>query len=217
MTVSLYMPSFLRATFTFPKTYPTTSATVEIERSADVNLKSRAFLLQSVRKLMAARKERGQPSFEVALRFLLGDRSVVDEEIAKDDDDDDDDGELGGSIHYNVPPPRRAGASFGPHGQLVVFFPTNIFIATPIEDKAEDENGAGDMATSISSLKRRPPPRLSEAFGALSYGDAEFDGEYAENDEALQYIGVSSRSVGHSHRLNFVRGLINSFPARGII
>lgn len=130
-TVSLYSPLFLRATFTFPKNYPHSAApTIELERNADITLKSRAFLLQSIRKLMASRTQRGLPSLEMALRFLLGDRSYLDNEPQEDDDDDDDDGdeELEGQglgavaaeilrNNFNVPPPRRGGAIFGPQGE----------------------------------------------------------------------------------------------------
>lgn len=122
-TVSLYSPVFLRATFTFPKSYPTASAVIELERNADSSLKTRAFILQSVRKLMASRAERGLPSFELALRFLLGDRSDMETkkaevQVNEDEDDEDDEGvsaETGG-IAYNVPPPRRGGAVFSPRG-----------------------------------------------------------------------------------------------------
>lgn len=123
---------FLRATFTFPKSYPHTgSPTLEIERTADIPLKTRAFLLQSVRRLMAARAARGAPSFEMALRFLLGERSTLeDKPLALEEDDDDDADELVGgdgmaaggvaaeilSNNINVPPPRRGGAVFGPQG-----------------------------------------------------------------------------------------------------
>lgn len=128
-TVSLYSPMFIRATFTFPKNYPHSAApAIEIERNADIPLKSRAFLLQSIRKLMALRSQRGTPSFEQALRFLLGDRTdleskprAMDED---EDDEDDDDAEEGfegitmgsGGPGMNILPPRRGGAVFGPSG-----------------------------------------------------------------------------------------------------
>lgn len=124
---------FLRATFTFPKNYPASSPpTIEIERTADISPKSRAFLLQSTRKLMAHRSHRGIPSFEQALRFLLGDRTDLDVKPQAIDDEDDedggsDDGEgramgVGGLAaeilrnNINTPLPRRSGATFGPAG-----------------------------------------------------------------------------------------------------
>jgi hypothetical protein len=76
---------------------------------------------------MALRAERGAPSFEQALRFLSGDRSV--EHIEEEEEDDDaEDGlqglgpmSLGADIlrnNINVPPPRRGGACFGPSGEF---------------------------------------------------------------------------------------------------
>lgn len=125
-TVSLYSPMFLRATFTFPKHYPLSAApSIDLERNTDISLKSRAFLLQSLRKLMASRTQRSLPSFELALRFLLGDRSDLDNKPIPFEEDDDDEGDLAASAgvaseilrnNVNVPPPRRGGATFGPHG-----------------------------------------------------------------------------------------------------
>ncbi|KAL8293651.1 hypothetical protein RQP46_000352 [Phenoliferia psychrophenolica] len=207
-TVSLYSPMFIRATFTFPKNYPHSSApAIEIERNADIPLKSRAFLLQSIRKLMSHRSQRGIPSFEQALRFLLGDRSdletkprAMDEDDEDDDDDDDAEetlegitmggGGSGGNIlrnNLNVPLPRRGGATFGPSGQLIVFFPTNVF-ATPSTDRALTPQ------TDTVMSPRRLPPRLSEAFGNLlgQEQDGNDDEDYQETDEALQMsTGVS--------------------------
>ncbi|KAK4704736.1 SEA/GATOR complex protein SEA3/WDR59, partial [Phenoliferia sp. Uapishka_3] len=208
-TVSLYSPMFIRATFTFPKNYPHSSApAIEIERNADIPLKSRAFLLQSIRKLMALRSQRGSPSFEQALRFLLGDRSDLEkprpEEGSDDDDDDADEGleglTMGGGAdilrnNLNVPPPRRGGAVFGPAGQLVVFFPTDAF-ATPNTERAHTP-----VATSLAS-KRRLPPRLSEAFGNLFGHEREVtdDEKYQETDEALQMSSGLSFQVSAIHK-----------------
>lgn len=83
---------------------------------------------------MALRAERGSPSFEQALRFLSGDRSV--EHIEEEEEDDDaEDGlqglgpmSLGADIlrnNINVPPPRRGGACFGPSGMS----PTPVFVS----------------------------------------------------------------------------------------
>jgi len=123
-TVSLYSPLFVRATFTFPRTYPASAPPqIELERSVDITLKQRAVILQGVRRLMSHRAERGVSSLEQALRYLLGDRSV---ERADDDDDEEAEEALDGSTpnlaadilrnNVNVPPPRRGGACFGPSG-----------------------------------------------------------------------------------------------------
>lgn len=125
-TVSLYSPSFIRATFTFPKNYPHSAPpAIDLERNADTSLKARALLLQGIRKLLASRAERGLPSFELALRFLLGDRSDLGDErkeAIEIDEEDEEDVEVGTGISYNIPAPRRGGAVFGPQGQSFKYF-----------------------------------------------------------------------------------------------
>lgn len=82
--------------------------------------------------MMSSRAGRGLPSLELALRFLLGDRSSLDDKPLQEEDDDDDDddveegleGGVAGAVapeilrnNFNVPPPRRGGAVFGPRGE----------------------------------------------------------------------------------------------------
>ncbi|TNY21305.1 hypothetical protein DMC30DRAFT_416147 [Rhodotorula diobovata] len=189
-TVSLYSPLFVRATFTFPRTYPASSPPqIELERSVDITLKQRAVILQGVRRLMAHRAERGLPSLEQALRYLLGDRSV---ELADDEDDEEAEEALDGSTpnlaadilrnNVNVPPPRRGGACFGPSGQLVVFFPSNVLAPPP-----SDGDGTASPPNELEPVpKRKFPLRLSEAFGNLPSESPDYEGEYQEADEALQ-------------------------------
>ncbi|KAM0786987.1 hypothetical protein ACM66B_002405 [Microbotryomycetes sp. NB124-2] len=205
-TVSLYSPLFIRATFHFPKNYPHSAApAIDIERNVDIPQKSRAFLLQSIRKLMANRTQRGQPCLEQALRFLLGDRaSILDgqggpksgggDEDVDDVDDEAIEGQAIGAVaadilrnNFNVPPPRRAGAIFGPSGQLVVFFPTNV-VQEQVPDK-EDE----PLSHSVQTLPKASM-RVSEAFGYLPPppGDAHPEEEYRETDEALQMATAHS-------------------------
>ncbi|GAA5844873.1 hypothetical protein JCM3766R1_004377 [Sporobolomyces carnicolor] len=198
--ISLYSPLFLRATFSFPKRYPAASApSIELERSADFSLKQRATLLQGVRKLMASRSERGLPSLEAALRYLLGDRSF--DRIEEDDDDEAEEALEGSTLNVlppallrnnvNVPPPRRGGATFGPSGQLVVFFPTNVFATSPV-DKDNPSTPPNEPDTQGSKF----PMRLSEAFGNLPSESPEYEGNYQETDEALLMTsGRSYRAV----------------------
>lgn len=118
-TVSLYSPTFLRATFTFPKPYPHVSPTIDLERNLAIPLKTRAFLLASLRKLMAKRAEKGLGSLELALKFLAGEKG---EEGGMRDEDEDEEGERDGSRDEGrstciVPPPARGGAVFGPQGE----------------------------------------------------------------------------------------------------
>lgn len=188
-TVSLYSPLFIRATFNFPRTYPATAPpTIELERSVDLTLKQRASILQGVRRLMALRAERGSPSFEQALRFLSGDRSVEHIEEEEEEDDDAEDGlqglgpmSLGADIlrnNINVPPPRRGGACFGPSGQLLVFFPTDVTV------EVDDDDFTDSPAEEADSGRRSFPLRVSDAFGSIAEPDQ--GGEYQETDEALQ-------------------------------
>ncbi|BGP10732.1 hypothetical protein JCM10049v2_006624 [Rhodotorula toruloides] len=189
-TVSLYCPLFIRATFSFPKGYPASSPpAIELERSIDVSLKQRANILQGVRRLMSLRAERGLPSFEQALRYLLGDRSV--ERAEEEEDDEAEEGLEGSTMHnltadilrnnINVPPPRRGGASFGPSGQLVVFFPTNVFVSP-----GSDMDGMTSPPNEPELPKRKFPLRLSEVFGYLPSESTDYEGDYQETDEALQ-------------------------------
>ncbi|GAA5873777.1 hypothetical protein JCM1840_002070 [Sporobolomyces johnsonii] len=197
-TVSLYSPLFLRATFSFPKKYPSSAPpAIELERSADISLKHRATLLQGVRKVMASRAERSLPSLEVALRYLLGDKSF--DRIEEDDDDEAEEILEGSALanlppdllrnNANVPPPRRGGATFGPSGQLVVFFPTNVFVSS-----ASDKDGANSPPDEPTAQRPKFPLRLSESFGNLPSESPDYEGEYQETDEALQV------STGHSYR-----------------
>ncbi|GAA5921064.1 hypothetical protein JCM3775_004075 [Rhodotorula graminis] len=189
-TVSLYSPLFVRATFTFPRTYPASAPPqIELERSVDISLKQRAVILQGVRRLMSHRAERGVSSLEQALRYLLGDRSA---ERAEDEDDEEAEEALDGSTpnlaadilrnNVNVPPPRRGGACFGPSGQLVVFFPSNLIVSP-----ASDVDGTASPPNELEPTPRRKfPLRLSEAFGNLVSESPDYEGEYQEADEALQ-------------------------------
>ncbi|GAA6014736.1 hypothetical protein JCM11491_001958 [Sporobolomyces phaffii] len=215
-TVSLYSPLFLRATFSFPKRYPAAAApSIELERSADFSLKQRAILLQGVRKLMTSRSERGLPSLEAALRYLLGDRSF--DRIEEDDDDEAEEAMDGSALanlpadllrnNVNVPPPRRGGATFGPSGQLVVFFPTNVFATAPA-----DKEGTATPPNEVDAPRHKFPARLSEAFGNLPSESPEYDGDYQETDEALQMTTSRSyRAHALARRKSLV--LVQSTPA----
>ncbi|GAA5900867.1 Mtc5p [Sporobolomyces salmoneus] len=212
-TISLYSPLFLRATFSFPKRYPAVPPSIELERSADFSLKQRATLLQGVRKLMTNRSERGLSSLEAALRYLLGDRSF---DRIEEDDDDEAEEALEGSVlnnlpsnllrnNVNVPPPRRGGATFGPSGQLVVFFPTNVF-----ETSSVDKETSSSPPNEPETRGNKFPLRLSEAFGNLPSESPEYEGDYQETDEALQM--TTSRSY-RAHSLARRKSLILAQPS----
>lgn len=150
---------------------------------------------------MASRSERGLPSLEAALRYLLGDRSF--DRIEEDDDDEAEEALEGSTLNVlppdllrnnvNVPPPRRGGATFGPSGQLVVFFPTNVFATSPV-DKDNPSTPPNEPDTQGSKF----PMRLSEAFGNLPSESPEYEGNYQETDEALLMTsGRSYRAVSY--------------------
>lgn len=215
-TVSLYSPLFIRATFTFPRTYPASAPpTIELERSVDLTLKQRAGILQGVRRLMALRAERSLPSFEQALRFLSGDRSVehIEEEEEEEDDDAEDDLRglgptgLGADLlrnNINVPPPRRGGACFGPAGKfgsllvciidrslhsnrspLPVTGQLLVFFPTDVTVNVDADEVTDSPSEDTDSGRRSFPLRLSDAFGSIAESSS-FAGGYQETDEALQ-------------------------------
>lgn len=208
VTVSLKKGHFLRATFAFPKGYPEKAApTIDLERNVDVPLKTRAFLLQSVRRLMARQKEKGQPSLELALRFLLGDRAGLEDEAKEEDDDDDDDaddvvaglvlGDGGDEIlperRNPVPPPRRGGAVFDARGRLFYF--SDVIAAAPVAQETSPRTRSPTDQQGLNRSKNGQI-RVSDAFGQLGAVDDDLEGDYQETDEALQMsTGLSFREV----------------------
>ena len=168
---------------------------------------------------MSSRAERGLPSLEVALRYLLGDRSF--DRIEEDDDDEAEEALDGSTLttlpadllrnNVNVPPPRRGGATFGPSGQLVVFFPTNVFVTTPTE-----KDGSATPPNESDTQRAKFPLRLSEAFGNLPSESPDYEGDYQETDEALQmttgrsYRAVRCNAVPYLREARLIRSIVNS-------
>lgn len=66
-------------------------------------------------------------------------------------------------------------------GQLVVFFPTNVFVAP-----GSDTDGTTSPPNEPELPKRKFPLRLSEVFGYLPSESTDYEGDYQETDEALQ-------------------------------
>ena len=172
----------------------------------DVPLKTRAFLLQSVRRLMAKQKDKALPSFELALRFLLGDRSGLDDEAKEEDDDDDQDDAVAGLILSDggdelladrrnpVPPPKRGGAVFDARGRLFCF--SDVIAVAPVVPVTSPRTRSPSDQQGLSRSKTSGPVRVSDAFGHLGAVGDELDGDYQETDEALQMsTGLSFREV----------------------
>lgn len=133
-SVGLYGPwavregiAFIRANFTFPKTYPHLKPpSIEIERSSDVTARTRAYLLKSVRELMQEYVRKREPgSLEACLKFLLGDRSLIEtEKVERYVDSEEEMRDIVIGIrpdilqnNVNVPSPRQGGVCFSPRGE----------------------------------------------------------------------------------------------------
>lgn len=96
---------------------------------------------------------------------------------------------------------HHANDSSSSPGQLIVFFPTNVF--TSVGHEKEDSTGHSAEPTTASA---KPPLRLSEAFGNLHTAalDSMPDVDYLETDEALQM--ATAQSLRTVSRLRGPRG-----------
>ncbi|KAG0148717.1 hypothetical protein CROQUDRAFT_75131 [Cronartium quercuum f. sp. fusiforme G11] len=204
-SVGLYGPwaaregiAFIRATFTFPKSYPELKPpSIEIGRSSDVSARTRAYLLKSARELMQDYVKRQEPgSLEACLKFLLGDRSLIETEKTDryvDSDEEMRDPEIGMrpdilQNNTNVPTPRLGKAFFSPHGHLMRFYCGNGW--TP-----------NRMITALPPAKRN---YKFEAFGTLALSPrtnrANESDDESESDEALR-LPMSRRLPSQPNRL----------------
>jgi hypothetical protein len=138
-TFSLYGPwgestqAFVRITFEFPKDYlksssPSSMPSIDLERSTQIPLKTRAFLLRNLRSI----RDRRRPCVEACLHFLLGwpdkDGFVFSGPMHLDSDSSDEDEELAKERterdaalvvfrnNQNTPRPRSCQGVFGPNG-----------------------------------------------------------------------------------------------------
>ncbi|PWZ01935.1 WD40 repeat-like protein [Testicularia cyperi] len=144
-------PAFLRIKLHFPSAYPRQPPKFELEKSASISLRTRAYLLRGLSRLSSRAAEGGRPCIELCARFLIGEpMKSLDEEEDDDDEDEDEDADVTTSradgsegsttesedelpvfrparANAGKPkvktaiPPRRMGASFGPNNELVVF------------------------------------------------------------------------------------------------
>ncbi|KAG8715111.1 hypothetical protein FRC08_010985 [Ceratobasidium sp. 394] len=139
---------FIRITFHFPPEYPRSLArsaipTIELEKSPDIHLKDRAYILRCLRRI----RLHTRPCLESCLRFLLGMSNVHGRTFGPrgvySDSDTSDEGEQrqsrSGLVSHlsnhadNVPMPRRCQGVFGPNGELVCFFPMAPNVTTKTE------------------------------------------------------------------------------------
>ncbi|PPQ65609.1 hypothetical protein CVT24_011818 [Panaeolus cyanescens] len=123
---------FLRVTFHFPRDYPLAThphgtPTVEVERNPLISAPDRTFILKKLRRI----RERRRPCLEACLRFLLfANEGSADQDSDSDSDSDDEPAskkarDITVSLlrnHKNLAEPRTSQGSFGPNGELVLFF-----------------------------------------------------------------------------------------------
>ena len=125
---------FIRITFHFPPEYPRSSAraavpTIELEKSPEVSLKDRAYILRRLRKI----RLNTRPCLSACLRFLLGMPDMHGRMLglrgADSDSDSSDEGQRQSrsgvvshlTSHANgVPMPRRCQGVFGPNGKNIL-------------------------------------------------------------------------------------------------
>ncbi|GAC96077.1 hypothetical protein PHSY_003656 [Pseudozyma hubeiensis SY62] len=84
-------PAFLRIKIKFPSSYPRRPPHFDLERGANISLKTRAYLLRGLSRLSTKAAKAGRPCIEVCARFLIGEpiKSLDDGEPHGDDDDDE--------------------------------------------------------------------------------------------------------------------------------
>ncbi|SPO29765.1 related to MTC5 - subunit of the SEA complex [Ustilago trichophora] len=75
-------PAFLRIKIKFPVSYPRRPPHFDLEKSANISLKTRAYLLRGLSRLSNKATTAGRPCLEICARFLIG------EPIKSLDDDD---------------------------------------------------------------------------------------------------------------------------------
>ena len=172
-------PAFLRVTMVFPAAYPRKPPKFELEKSASLTLKTRAFLVRGLVRLASRSAEVGRSCCEICARFLLGE--PVD--FLDDDDEDggmtsgkgfsygslsdsDEDGVVVAPRPRSKMPARSMGASFGPNNELVLYglrAPSassrpgsrNRMLPTGPADWRADVFGSGSGSSSRSRSKVR--------------------------------------------------------------
>ena len=65
-------PAFLRIKIKFPASYPRRPPNFDLEKSANISLKTRAYLLRGLARLSNRAAKAGRPCLEICARFLIG-------------------------------------------------------------------------------------------------------------------------------------------------
>lgn len=97
-------PAFLRIKIKFPASYPRRAPHFDLEKGANISLKTRTYLLRGLSRLSTKAAKAGRPCIEKCARFLIGEPvKSLDDGVEHDDDDEDVEADLttsrgGGSI-----------------------------------------------------------------------------------------------------------------------
>ncbi|ORX34388.1 hypothetical protein BD324DRAFT_683340 [Kockovaella imperatae] len=150
--------AFLRIHWSFPATYPYTPEppTFELERNPTVSIPTRSKLVKTIKEMRAANRQ----CLLTTSAFLLG----SDERIGRRMPDEESDSESEKEVKLaNVPMLiRTTGATFGPNGQLVCFFPKQTVLPR-VRHISRSPAGYNDpkspLSRAINALSRLENPR----------------------------------------------------------
>ncbi|CDW99111.1 hypothetical protein [Sporisorium scitamineum] len=85
-----HVPAFLRIKIKFPSAYPRRPPHFDLEKGANISLKTRAYLLRGLSRLSTKSAKAGRPSLEVCARFLIGEPiKLLDDDGHHDDDEEE--------------------------------------------------------------------------------------------------------------------------------
>ncbi|TKY88794.1 hypothetical protein EX895_002425 [Sporisorium graminicola] len=86
-------PAFLRIKIRFPSAYPRRPPHFDLEKSANISLKTRAYLLRGLSRLSTKSAKAGRACLEVCARFLIGEPiKLLDDDGGYNHHDDDEEG-----------------------------------------------------------------------------------------------------------------------------
>lgn len=87
-------PAFLRIKIKFPTSYPRRPPNFDLEKSANISLKTRSYLLRGLTRLSIKAARAGRPSLEICARFLTGEPIKALDGGGQTDDHDEGDADL---------------------------------------------------------------------------------------------------------------------------
>ncbi|EST09428.2 WD40 repeat [Kalmanozyma brasiliensis GHG001] len=207
-------PAFLRIKIKFPPTYPRRAPHFDLERSANISLKTRTYLLRGLARLSSKSAKAGRPCLEVCARFLIGEPVKLLDEDERDEAEGEGEGTTsrgGGSMASDSDsehglisfrparqaagadtvklkmPARRMGATFGPNNELVVFGGSLNHYAQSQQSSRQPSRQASRQASRSASQAPDTPARVK----ALSR--AQSRSRPADNDAKSEYGGEESR------------------------